>query len=374
MRRRLGWRSFATAGLVTAVACASAGGPRGVTPTEGDRFFVAGYHPYWAPDAWEAYPFDALSRLYFFEVEAGPDGNLSDPHGWPGQWLPLMRRAQEEGVDVVPTISMHGVEGFQELFASPISVAHLVEESLALLLATPGLGGLHLDFEVFSPVNQDVRDGYTAFVAGLRQRMSEADPTYTLSVFALAFDDDDVYAERALAEVADYLVVQGYDFHSAGESNAGPVAALQGWGRLNWGNVVDRFVGFGVPPRKIVMAVPMYGYEWPTETDQPGSATRGQAVEVLLAPPAGVMPELPRAADQAARHGLRRDPESGAPYYAFQDDTGWRQGWFEDAASLSAKYAFVRERGLGGVALFPLAYGDAAIWESLRDAFRRPRE
>ena len=86
------------------------------------------------------------------------------------------------------------------------------------------------------------------------------------------------------------------------------------------------------------------------------------------------MPELPRAADQAALHGLRREPESGTPYYAFQDDTGWRQGWFEDAASLRAKYAFVRERGLGGVALFPLAYGDAAIWESLRDAFRSPRE
>jgi spore germination protein YaaH len=122
------------------------------------------------------------------------------------------------------------------------------------------------------------------------------------------------------------------------------------------------------------MAVPMYGYEWPTETERPGSATRGEAVEVLLAPPAGLLPELPRAREQAARHGLRRDPESGSPYYAFQDATGWRQGWFEDAESLRAKYDFVRERGLGGIALFPLAYGDAALWDDLRDAFRRPRE
>jgi spore germination protein YaaH len=277
-------------------------------------------------------------------------------------------------VVVVPTISLHGVEGFQGLFGSPESVARLVEEALALLVATPGLGGLHLDVEVFSPVSQEARDGYTAFVARLRRRMQETDATYTLSAFALAFDDDDAYAERALAEVTDYLVVQGYDFHSAGEDRAGPVAALAGWGRLNWANVVDRFVGFGVPPRKIVMAVPMYGYQWPTETDQPGSATRGEAVEVLLASPPGVLPELPRARDQVDRHGLRRDQESGTPYYAFQDDTGWHQGWFEDAESLRAKYAFVRERGLGGVALFPLAYGDGALWDDLRDAFRRPRE
>ena len=97
-------------------------------------------------------------------------------------------------------------------------------------------------------------------------------------------------------------------------------------------------------------------------------------MEVLLAPPAGVMPELPRARDQVARHGARRDPESDTPYYAFQDATGWRQGWFEDAESLRAKYAFVREHGLGGVAVFPLAYGDGALWDDLREAFRRPRE
>jgi len=223
-------------------------------------------------------------------------------------------------------------------------------------------------------VSQEVRDGYTAFVTRLRRRMTETDPAYTLSSFVLAFDDDDVYAERALAEVTDYLVVQGYDFHSAGEPSAGPVAALTGWGRLNWTTVVDRFLGFGVPPRKIVMGVPMYGYEWPTETDRPGSLTRGEAVEVLLAPPAEVLPELPRARAQAARHGVRRDPESNTPYYAFQDANGWRQGWFEDAESLRAKYAFVRERGLGGVALFPLAYGDRALWDDLREAFRRPRE
>jgi spore germination protein YaaH len=227
---------------------------------------------------------------------------------------------------------------------------------------------------VFEPVGLDVRDGYTAFVARLERRMEALDPSLTLSVFALAFDDDDVFNERALGEVADFLVVQGYDFHSRGEARAGPLAALRGWERLNWGVVVDRFLGFGLPARKLVMAVPLYGYQWPATSDAPGADTRGVAVEIPLTAAAGVVPELPRAFDQAARHGVRRDPISGSPYYAFQDSTGWQQGWFEDAESLRAKYAFVRERGLGGVALFPLAYGDATLWEELREAFRRSRE
>ena len=351
--------------------CASGARLGGVTPGEGDRFFVAGYHPYWTGDSWRAYPWDVLDEVYYFEIDVGAEGGLAELRGWPEQGGPLLDRARAEDVRVVPTISLHDAAAFAELFARP---ARLVEELIVLVSATPGLGGLHLDFEVFDPVALDVRDGYTAFVARLDRRLAEVDPSLSLSAFALAFDDADVYNERALAETTDFLVVQGYDFHSRGEARAGPVAALAGWGRLNWQNVLDRFLGFGVPARKIVMAVPLYGYQWPVATDAPGAETRPGAVEIPLAPTPDVVPELPRAFEQAARYGVRRDPASGSPYYTFQDSTGWHQGWFEDAESLRAKYEFVRENGLGGVALFPLAYGNEALWADVRAAFSRPRE
>jgi len=371
-RRRFGAPAAFSLALAGTASC-SPSGPGTITPTGGDRFFVSGYHPYWAPSSWEAYPWDALHRLYFFEIEVGADGAIADAHGWPEQWSGLVARAVEAGVPVVPTISMHDPDAFEVLFASPDAVARLVEEAIAIL-AGSGLGGLHLDFEVFRPVDLAARDGYTAFVARLARRMREVDPTLSLSVFALAFDDDDVYNERALAELADYLILQGYDFHHADDTRAGPTAAVAGWGRLNWESVLERFHGFGVPARQIVMAVPLYGYEWPVEGAQPGAATRGPGVTVPLAPAADVVPEMPRARERIAEHGLRRDEQSGSPYYSFQDATGWRQGWLEDAESLGSKYAFVRAHGLGGVAFFPLAYGDAAIWEGMRAALTPPRE
>ncbi|HSH76555.1 MAG TPA: glycosyl hydrolase family 18 protein, partial [Longimicrobiales bacterium] len=198
-------------------------------------------------------------------------------------------------------------------------------------------------------------------------------PSLSLSLFTLAFDDDDVYNEGALAELADFLVVQGYDFHHATDERSGPLAALEGWDRLNWTSVLERFLALGVGAHEIVMAVPLYGYEWPVATAQPGSETRGEAVIIPLAPPPDVVPELPRARARASEHGLRRDPESDSPYYVYRDDSGWHQGWIEDAESLRAKYDFVREHRLGGVALFPLAYGDEAMWNDLRTAFSRPR-
>jgi hypothetical protein len=240
-------RALALLLLCTAAACATAARPA-MTPLGGDRFFVAGYHAYWTDGSWRSYPWDVLDRLYFFEIEAGADGTFRDAHGWPAEWTGLTARAMEADVSLVPTISMHDADSFEALFASPEAVTRLTEEIVGLLSRSPELDGVHLDFEVFRPVEPGVRDGFTAFVAHLRRALQALDSTPTLSAFVLAFDDDDVYNERALAELVDYLVVQGYDFHHIADERAGPLAATRGWGRLNWTSVLDRFRALSVQP------------------------------------------------------------------------------------------------------------------------------
>jgi spore germination protein YaaH len=314
-----------------------------------------------------------LDVLYVFEIEVGAEGTVIDPHGWPDRWSALSAVAADAGVRVTPRVSMHDPLACEELCDDHVRSVRLFATVEGLVRQDATGSGVHLDLEVLQPVRPGARDGFVAFVAGLRNRLEMLNPTLTLSIFVPAFDDADVYNERALGQLADFLVVQGYDLHSAGEETTGPVAGLRGWGHLNWDAVVDRFIGFGVPPRKIVMSIPLFGYEWPSESDRPGARPRGRATTIPLLAPDDVLPELPRAFDQAARHGVRRDEVSGTPYYAFQDESGWRQGWFEDAESLEAKYRFVRERGLGGVAIFPLAYGDPALWANLLAAFAEPR-
>ena len=348
-------------------------GAPAVTPTNLDRPFLSGYHAYWAEDAWKDHPLDALDELFFFEVEVAADGHVLDTHGWPDGWRALVDRAVEEGVQVVPTVSMHDARAFEALFSDARRTERLVETLLDLIVSSPEISGLHLDMEVFQPVPLDVRDGYTAFVARLAEAMRSRHPRLSLSVFVLAFDDDDAYNERALGQIADFVVVQGYDYHSRGSANAGPVAAVAGWGRLNWETVLRRFDELGVPRDKMVMGVPLYGYEWPVHSSEPGAKTRGPGVIVPLTAPEGVRPELPRALSRAQEHGTHRDAVSGSPYYVYRTDEGWWQGWYEDEESLRRKYAFVQENGLGGIALFPLAYGTEALWEQIRRTFARSR-
>jgi spore germination protein len=351
------------------LGCATGPTPS-LTPVTRPEPFVAGYHPYWAGSSWEAYPFDALDELFFFELEVGGEGTFIDAHGWPGEWNALVRRATESGVQVVPTVSMHDPVAFESLFPDGARVDRLAETTLSLLTAAPELAGIHLDFEVFEPVSIEARDGFTAFVALLAHRLRARFPGKSLSVFVLAFDDDDAFNERAIAQLADYVVIQGYDYHSAGSENAGPVGATRGWGRLNWDWVVTRLESLGVPPEKLVMGVPLYGYEWPVASDTLGAPTRGTGRTVPLTARSDVLPGEPRAMERASTHGTRRDPESGVPWYAFEDEDGWIQGWFDDAESLRAKYDFVRSRGLAGIAVFPLAYGTEELWADMRRMLR----
>jgi spore germination protein YaaH len=356
--------------LVASSCATGAPATRSLIPTEASGPFVAGYHAYWTGDAWRSYPFDTLDELFFFETEVGADGEILERRGWPAEWSEMRDRALAAGVQVVPTVSMHDPEAFQLLFSDADRIDRLVESTIGLLVADSALAGVHLDFEVFQPVAPAVREGFTAYVAALADQLDRRFPGKSLSLFTLAFDADDVYNERALGQLADYLVVQGYDYYSAGSATAGPVGATVGWGALNWGNVVARFDEFGVPRRKLVMGVPLYGYEWPVVSEEPGAETRGEGRTVPYVAAPNVLPNDPRAADRARDHGLRRDPESGVPWYAFKTDEGWVQGWFDDEESLRAKYRFVIDHGLGGIAFFPLGYGTAILWEEMRRTMR----
>lgn len=327
-------------------------------------FWVMGYHPYWLQNAWESYDFSVLGKIMFFDVTVKADGSLDARNGWPQAWQPLAKRARQARTAVVPTVTILDTGTFVDLFGNPVATQALRRHLVTLVQETP-VEGLHLDFEVFDPVGGYVRRAFTSFVRDLRKDLEAVQPGLYLSVFTLASDHNDAYDEGGLAEHVDYLVVQGYDLHWAGGTVAGPVAPLTGWGQNNWTAIVERYLALGVPRKKIIMSVPYYGYEWPTTTEAVGAATRGGGTITSYAPAA----VGPSARDRARTHGLRRDLASGSPYYAYQDSTGWRQGWFEDAVSLQAKYAFIREQQLGGVAIFPLGYGDPELEAILRASF-----
>lgn len=327
---------------------------------------IIAYHASWMGDAWRQYDLGRFRRILFFDVVAGNDGRLAQTNGWPERWEGLRQQAAAQGVAVDPVVTVLGLEPFKAIFGDPAARARLLEACVGLARD----GGLHLDVEVFeAPAAAEV-EGFRQFVAALRQAMDKP-PRRSLTAFVHA--GGQLYSARELAYL-DEVVVQGYDVYWAEAPTAGPVALLDGDSIAAWRPAAEAMTKAGVMRKKLFFSTPLYGYEWPVASDQPRAPSRGKARITTYAPvSADQLPDLRvNALSRVAALGLRREAGSDVPWYAWQEQDGWWQGWFDDALSLRKRLDFVRAGGYGGVAFFVLGYDGGALVEAARNAFRAP--
>ncbi|MGK5446607.1 glycoside hydrolase family 18 protein [Streptomyces radiopugnans] len=160
-----------------------------------------------------------------------------------------------------------------------------------------------------------------------------------------------------LARHADFLNVMAYDF--AGPwSPKGPTdhhANLRlgrtrnvTSGRLSAEQAARAYVAQGVPARKVVLGVPFYGYGW-KDVPPHGHGLRQPAGAALDSRPYRFVARQPGR--------VFRDRAAGA---VWKYDASSRTFWtFDDASTVRAKAAFVREHGLGGVMVWSLDGDDA---------------
>ena len=68
------------------------------------------------------------------------------------------------------------------------------------------------------------------------------------------------------------------------------------------------------------------------------------------------------------RYGRKWDNGTKTPYYNYKDQWGqWALGTYDDEESLSLKYRFARDNGVGaGIWAIDWPYGDGAEWRALR--------
>jgi len=97
-----------------------------------------------------------------------------------------------------------------------------------------------------------------------------------------------------------------------------------------------------MPPEKVYLGIPNYGYDWPLPFEKGGRAvsiSNQQAVAL------------------AARHyaAIRYDEAAQSPWFRYVDENGREhEVWFEDARSIRAKLDLAREYGLYGVGYWNL--------------------
>ncbi len=105
-----------------------------------------------------------------------------------------------------------------------------------------------------------------------------------------------------------------------------------------------------IPPRKILMGMPNYGYDWNLPYRQ-GTAARTLSNDgaVNLA--------------ASRRVAIQFDNTAQAPYFYYTDDAGTRHVvWFDDARSIRARLLLVDEFNLAGVSYWTINRYNAQNW------------
>ena len=202
---------------------------------------------------------------------------------------------------------------------------------LQSLARAKGYGGYIFDLENLSARAQA---GYPGLLAAARAVLASSG----IEVWATVAPGPDEPL-KAVAAAADAAVLMAYDECWA-TSNAGPVAGADWLRRL----LFDRLAG--IDPRRIVVALAAYGYDWPD--GKPGQ-------------PIGAAQAMALAARNKAP--LVRDPASRSLHFAYAAAGGQRhQVWFLDAQAFAADRAVAAAWRPRGYALWRLGLEDPAIW------------
>ena len=342
----------------------------------GLRREVFGYLPYWylTPARLASLDYGLLSTISYFGVTARSDGTLARTSsgvttpGWAGwnsaEMTQVTNNAHAVGVKVVLTITMMAWNGnYAEMTTFLNSSANrqrLVSEIVATI-RTRNADGVNLDFE---PVPTSLRSQYTSFVRQLKSGLVSAGvgSYLTVATMAGAASWDTGYDVRALTAsgAADALMVMAYDFSWSGSARAGGVAPISSPYIFDVSDALADHLEV-VPGSKLIWGVPYYGRAWTTQSSTQNALTCKSTSICPSAAPSAIgrtwAPTYVDALNGVAAHGPRLwDAAGRVPWYRYYDSThkAWTQVYYDDAASLGAKYSLVEGRGLRGIGIWTL--------------------
>ena len=202
-----------------------------------------------------------------------------------------------------------------------------------------GLDGINVDFEQLS---SDCGSHYVEFLRELSIQCRNKGLVLSVDNY-VPFNFNDYYRLDIQGQVADYVIIMGYDEHWHGSKDPGSVASI---GYVSDG--LDRTLQ-EVPANKVVNALPFYTILWKTEGTDVTDEYITMRNEAEFMSRAGVTAEW--------------DEETCQNYAEWTSGNATYQIWLEDAESIAVKLNMMTTKNIGGVAVWRLGYGTQAAWE-----------
>jgi spore germination protein len=293
-----------------------------------------------------------LTYLTIFSYAVNADGTLT-----PVEDQPSINAAYQDRVAPLMVLTNFEEGTFSQELATTILTNEVLQDKVldeALrIMEQKGYLGLDFDFEYLGEEN---RERYNQFLRKARTRLKERG--YFLSTALapkLSAEQEGVLYEghdyAAHGEIVDFIFFMTYEWGWSG----GPPLAVS---PINEVRRVMEYAASVVPINKIMMGIPLYGYDWTLPYVPGGQWARS------------ISPQ--QAIELAARYGvaIEYDPIAQAPHFNYIDEEGnEHEVWFEDARSIQAKFNLVKELGIRGFFYWVLGREFPQNWLLIQDNF-----
>ncbi|MGO4541940.1 LysM peptidoglycan-binding domain-containing protein [Paenibacillus sp. 2TAB19] len=228
----------------------------------------------------------------------------------------------------------------------------LITDILAIM-KNKGYLALNVDFEYVPPADRAL---YNAFLQKLVDRLHPSGYLVSTCLAPKISADQtgtlyEAHDYAAHGRIVDFVILMTYEWGWSG----GPPRAVA---PLNEVVKVLNYALTVIPAGKIVMGMPLYGYDWTLPYVQGGK----------WAPTVSPQEAVRRAAKYGAE--IKYDALSQSPHYNYFDEQRREHTvWFEDARSVQAKFNIVKSYHLRGISYWVLGVSFPQNWYVLNANF-----
>ncbi len=349
---------------------------------------VIGFMPYWLLSQKDYIRFDHLSEIIYFSLTLDSDGNFvkvvdsqTDP-GW--RWWnsstlqDLIAKTQILKDKFSLSLAMQDNQTIETFLNTPSSWDNLIKNT-ENLVQTRHLDGINLDFEYSGKADSKLRDEFSLFAQHFVKSIKVKDPNLILSIdtYPLAVRESKLPNISGIKDLFDEYIVMSYDYYQPSSDTAGPGSPISGFANNRFFfDITTTYNDYSkiIPPDKIIMGVPYYGWDWPVVD---GSTPLSQ-----------VLPQNDSNGYAAViSYGRMRSDKDLKPSQCFWDEDAqqpwcWytdpstqidHQTWFEDNRSISAKFDFANSHNLAGVSIWSLGYDRnyTDLWNLIEQKFTK---
>lgn len=300
---------------------------------------ILGFLPYWLIERADKNYDQYFTDLAYFSLTVNPDGTIKK-YDKPGELEPGWNALNTRDIKATTLTVFNGDPNeIGALISHASAAANLIFDLTPLM---DKFTTINLDLESVQEASPEGQQKMTAFVKNFKENMP-----WKLSIDVSPADliHFRLINLNQIAKYADYIVLMTYDFHYAGSKVTGSVSPNSGGGETEeWDteNAIQLALE-QTQASKILLGVPLYGYEWETLRPEPNSAV------------------LPGSGQVASN---RRISTSSGEFIVYSDEkTGtYHQIFVPNEKSTHGKIDLAKKYHLAGLAFWALGYeGDTIL-------------